>query len=185
MEKLVPKIDKSKWPQGPWLTEPDRVDFEYQGFPCLALRNWRMGNWCGYVAVPPKHPLWEISYSECGRRLFVKLGGLKVKFRPGKKSCNDSYCDHTPSSVLNVHGGLTYSDHCRHDVCHIPKPGEADNVWWFGFDCAHSEDYVPGMMALLQESIGKPNLFPWAIYRDLNYVTRQIRQLADQLAEVK
>ena len=45
----------------------------------------------------------------------------------------------------NVHGGLTYAEPCTGVVCREPQPGESDNVWWLGFDCAHSGDIVPGL----------------------------------------
>ena len=40
-------------PPGPWHDEPDHVEFEHVGFPCILHRNMA---WCGYVAVPPGHP---------------------------------------------------------------------------------------------------------------------------------
>src|ERR1700742_655501 len=40
----------------PWTTEPNRLEFENKGFPCLINRNTNMGFLCGYVAVPPEHP---------------------------------------------------------------------------------------------------------------------------------
>jgi hypothetical protein len=40
---------------GPWTSEPDEVQFEASGYPCLLLRG-PMHHWCGYVAVPPGHP---------------------------------------------------------------------------------------------------------------------------------
>jgi hypothetical protein len=39
-----------------------------------------------------------------------------------------------------VHGGLTYADRCQGAICHVPQPGESDDVWWLGFDCNHSGD---------------------------------------------
>src|SRR6266496_32796 len=33
---------------------------------------------------------------------------------------------------ISVHGGLTYSGACAGHICHIPKPGETDDVWWLG-----------------------------------------------------
>lgn len=42
-------------PEGPWHDEPDHVDFEHAGHPCI-LHRGRAGAWCGYVAVPPGHP---------------------------------------------------------------------------------------------------------------------------------
>jgi hypothetical protein len=50
------RVDKTGWADGPWMTEPDRVDFRHAGFACLMLRNARSGNWCGYAGVPPTHP---------------------------------------------------------------------------------------------------------------------------------
>lgn len=42
-------------PPGPWHDEPDHVDFEHVGHPCI-LHRGPSGAWCGYVAVPPGHP---------------------------------------------------------------------------------------------------------------------------------
>jgi hypothetical protein len=50
-------VDKSQWPRGPWDDEPDRIEFRHAGLPCLMARHPRWGNWCGYAAVPPGHPL--------------------------------------------------------------------------------------------------------------------------------
>jgi hypothetical protein len=58
------KIDRTGWPPGPWDDEPeDRMAFSHAGFKCLMVRN-HMGGWCGYVGVPPEHPLYEKSDSE-------------------------------------------------------------------------------------------------------------------------
>jgi hypothetical protein len=40
---------------GPWNDEPDAAEWESHGFPCEAKRA-NLGNWCGYVIVPPGHP---------------------------------------------------------------------------------------------------------------------------------
>lgn len=59
------RIDEPDWRavEGPWKGEPDRVDFEHAGLPCLLKRSEDMGNWCGYVAVPPGHPLHGKDYA--------------------------------------------------------------------------------------------------------------------------
>jgi hypothetical protein len=44
----------------------------------------------------------------------------------------------------DAHGGLTYKDACREDICH---KGNGDEVQWIGFDCAHAGDLVPGVSA--------------------------------------
>lgn len=154
-------LGKDQWGPGPWQDEPDRLEFEYKGFPCLMVRNTGgTGSWCGYVAVPPGHPAFEKSYQ-----------GLD----------------------LDVHGGLTYSDHCSGHICHEPKPGEPDNVWWLGFDCAHGGDLSPRMRAFEEKYIPQlegfhninDNRFIHGTYKDVAYVKKEIRRLADQLAAIK
>lgn len=52
------RIERSSpLPTGPWDYEPDRAEWrdEDTGLPCLARRG-PLGQWCGYVAVPPGHP---------------------------------------------------------------------------------------------------------------------------------
>jgi hypothetical protein len=63
MHKLIPDYDKSRWGVGPWNNEPDRFDFTHADFPCFILRNC-IGNWCGYVGVPPGHKYYSVSYEE-------------------------------------------------------------------------------------------------------------------------
>jgi hypothetical protein len=124
-----------------------------------------MGAWCGYVAVPPGHPLHGISYSQC------------------TVGCEDTYCyEHSPDAQIEVHGGLTYSAPCDGEegvgICHVPEPGESGDVWWFGFDCAHLFDVVPGLGDDLPASFAPPK----AEYRDLAYVRSEVNRLAEQLS---
>jgi hypothetical protein len=141
-------IDKTGWPNGPWMTEPDRKEWRRAGFPCLIRRVSHSGALCGYVAVPPGHP-WH------------------------GKSYDDIEAD--------VHGGLTYAAACRGDICHVPAPGEPDDVWWLGFDHAHAWDRMPGTEAR------NPNLgaFDGSVYRDMTFVTAGVEALADQAAVAK
>lgn len=101
-----------EWGIGPWWSEPDRLEWRSHGLPCLVVRN-PMGSLCGYVGLPPEHPLHGKGYEDDG--------------------------------VPYVHGGATYAAACAHRVCHVPAPGESDNVWWFGFDCAHAGDLTPSL----------------------------------------
>ena len=125
-------IDKSGWGEGPWNDEPDKLQWqdEKTGLPCLIVRNRKMGNWCGYVGVPDGHPFYDMPDDEA-------------------------------QNMVEVHGGLTFSSFCqetdseREGVCHVPGEGEPDNVWWLGFDCAHSGDnehngYYGGIMPTLK-----------------------------------
>lgn len=139
-------------PPGPWDAEPDHVDFVHVSLPCILHRN-DFHAWCGYVGVPPGHP-------------------LHGKDHDGDR---DDY-DNAPSATLEVHGGLTFSGSCQEGgpICHKPAPGEPDDVWWFGFDCNHCFDEAPGLRL---DGLGLGG-----IYRDLAYVRRETERLAEQLA---
>jgi hypothetical protein len=114
--------DKSNWLEGPWKHELDHVVFEHAGVPCILHRGGG-GNWCGYAAVPPGHPYHGLHYDT----VYEKECELGV-----------------PDDLrVNVHGGLTYAEACGGHICHVPKPGEPDNVWWFGFDFGHAYDVSP------------------------------------------
>lgn len=138
------ETNKEDWGQGPWLDEPNRVQWQHSsGLHCIAHRN-RFGAWCGYVGVPPSHPMHGKDYD---------------------------------SVDADVHGGLTYSAPCDGGhICHVAPEGEPDEVWWFGFDCAHSGDSCPSYL-----SYGFPS-FANGTYRTLGYVQNETNQLAEQLA---
>jgi hypothetical protein len=138
-------MDRSSWGEGPWQEEVDKIQWPdpETGYPCLAVRN-KLGNWCGYVGIGQDHPAYGKDYEEVDVR---------------------------------VHGGLTYSAHCdeyrEHGICHIPDPGEPDDTYWLGFDCAHSDDLSPGLHEYYQ--------WDWGKYRTLAYVREQCQYLAWQL----
>ncbi len=148
---------------GPWMNEPDKVQWvdEDTDLDCLANRG-PMGNWCGYVGVPPGHPLHGKDYDEV------------YDLRPD----------------IDVHGSLTFAGGCDedapegHGICHIPLPGRPDDVWWLGFDCGHGMDVIPYLLSI--EGPTPPGR-PWGepTYKTLAYVQFECRRLARQLAEIK
>lgn len=162
VNEMVHEYDKAAWGNGPWLSEPDRVDFTHAGLPCLLLRG-PFGAWCGYVAVLPGHPWHGLGYSQC----------IEKHDHDDEWSCYD----HCPGSKVSVHGGLTYAGPCRPPICHVPAAGESDDVWWFGFDCSHAYDYVPRLAMLGSSGLAD-------VYRDLAYVRYEAEQLAEQLASL-
>lgn len=184
-------IDKSLWPRGPWDAEPDKKQWqdEVTGLPCLIVRVEHSGHLCGYVGVPAKHPLHGKSYSEPCDKLREALElrmnspmGDNPSFSVLIQALAGRELEPTPDSVFQVHGGLTFADHCHETkdecrgICHKPAEGEPDSVWWFGFDCDHCDDRSPvSASALLRER---------GVYRDFAYVAEQCRQLAAQLAMV-
>jgi hypothetical protein len=166
-------VDKSTWGPGEWQDEPDRVDFVRAGFACLALRHPNHGHWCGYVGVPREHPLYGLDWQK------------------------SAYGD------LNFHRGINYSAPCEEGglICHVPAPGQPDDVWWIGGDFLHLFDFAPGMDARLREATAGAEALgaPWAdalrpkgqrdpifreVYRTLPYVRHEIEHLADELAAV-
>lgn len=46
----------------PWETEPDHVEFEHVGYPCI-LHRGPVGAWCGYVGIPSTHPFYKKEYN--------------------------------------------------------------------------------------------------------------------------
>lgn len=153
MEPVIEKIDKSGWGPGPWQDEPDRKEWKHAGFACLIVRVPSHGALCGYVGVPPGHPWHGKDY-----------GDVEVAFPD-----------------IDVHGGLTYAAKCHGRVCHVPAPGEPDELWWLGFDHAHAFDVSPAYSARYRELYGHHSNFD-EVYRDMNYATAGVEHLAEQAA---
>lgn len=153
-------VKKKDWGEGPWLNEPDKIQWEDKatGLPCLIVRNGGVtGALCGYVGVAPGHPWFGIDYGDI--------------------------------EEISVHGGLTFSDACQKDnkdygVCHVAEDGI--ERWWIGFDCAHAYDLSPALDAQLKDFRrlrGRPSHNSYEVYRDVEYVKGQCAELARQVKE--
>ena len=139
------KVDRSRFGRGPWDHEPeDRIEWRGEHGRPCLMVRSPMGAWCGYVAVEPGHP-WH-----------------------GKA--------HTELPEVEAHGGLSYHGPCVEGgaICHVPADGEPDDVWWLGFDCAHSWDVVPSMAGFASAD---------SSYRDITEVRYEVERLADQAHE--
>lgn len=168
-------LDKPSWGEGPWLREPDKVQWvdEATGLDCLIVRQPRAGHLCGYVGVGPDHPWHGKGYSSC------------------VEGCGEDWCGHSPDSLVRVHGGLTFADACAesedpaHGICHVAEPGRPEHVWWFGFDCAHGGDLSPATEAYFRDRNPALCSGGWLeTYKDRSYVEGEIRRLARQIADV-
>lgn len=108
--------DRSRYPNGPWDDEPDKIQWpdEATGLPCLIVRA-PLSALCGYVGVPRNHPAYEMGYNEVEVDVH---GGLSFASK-----CSEGEEEGT--------------------ICHVVEPGEPDDVWWLGFDCGHAFDLVP------------------------------------------
>lgn len=166
---------------GEWLHEADKVAWRdpATGYECIMLRNHRGGHLCGYVGVPPEHPMYGFEQDAIA-----------------------------PDLGIEVHGGITYARHCEESpasdrplglearrICHVPRMVERAaetsyatdyrtqdrHAWWFGFECDHLADVVPKDPAHrksgLEAGIGQ-------IYRNDAYVFTEVTNLAAQLYAV-
>ncbi len=121
--------------------------------PALVVRG-PSGALCGYVGVNSSHPWFEQDYDN-------------IEPYPA------------------VHGGLTFASKCDprpeaevDGICHKVEIGEDDNIWWLGFDCAHSGDYCP-KYDLILPAFGRSE----ETYKNLKYVKNEIELLAVQAME--
>lgn len=146
-------IDKSEWKRGEWDNEPDRIEWRSGDLACLIVRSKSTGALCGYVGVPAGHP-WH-----------------------GQKYGSDAL------DSVEIHGGLTYSAPCVEGghICHVPQPGEPDEVWWQGFDCGHSWDISPAFSGLYGFSTEPSSL--GESYKTIAYVRSEVERLAEQAKE--
>lgn len=152
------------WGEGPWLKEPDRIEFEHLGVSCLIVRmviEETMGHkfggyFCGYCRIPEGH------------RFFDKL---------------EEYID------VSVHGGITFADFGGHESIHGFKQGE----YWIGFDCAHSSDIIPSLKKV-QKDFYLYNEFKKSFpdssllnptYKEISFAIGECKDLASQISTLQ
>ena len=153
---------------GPWDNEPDLVRFKYKGLWCAIIRSPGSGHLCGYVGLDEKHPWFGKDY---GAHLAPK--------------CKEEFCcEHTPCSIINVHGGLTYAGPLTFTRIGVKELKLPENLHWFGFDCAHCDDMCHFSVSMEEFSEVHGFSKRLGIYRDMQYVKEQCIRLADQLLEV-
>lgn len=93
--------------------------------------------------------------------------------------------DYSQVQGIYCHGDLTYSGLCGGHICHVPEPGQPEDVWWLGFDTAHFTDVSPGLLAMEKRLAWPPKpVTPyWTYtYKNLAYVKQEVETLANQLA---
>jgi hypothetical protein len=147
------------------------------GYECIIMREPRGEYLRGFVGVEPGHPLY----------------GFGHKAVP-------------PELDIEVHGGLTYSAVCQKGsspqprlleqaraICHVLRPARfapivdatdhhaGADAWWFGFDCNHIYDLVPGEPRDRARFLGGET---GATFKDDGYVYDQVVDLAAQLRAI-
>jgi hypothetical protein len=179
----------------PWETEPTSLAFEADGLPCVMRRNPRWGTWCGYVGVGPEHPLFGLPTNHElklpmtwfeGRKGLEGTGPMDLFMHAISGKELGEACG--ISLAFQVHGGLNFADDS-------PPEHEPDGRWWFGFDCGHAGDYVPGggqMRGIMSDMIeSMPEhvrgtmrgivFGSEGVYRDQQYVVSECQSLAAQM----
>lgn len=156
--------------------EVERVYHESQsGYRCAVIIT-ELGHRCGYVGIPHTHFLHGCEYN-------MKHSGLwpyaeTIYYEPvdrDKISIIALFCDPSPIEpeiIFRVHGGITFSS------ADPEYPVPNNNLWWFGFDCAHAGD------APIPERV-PPELRAFRIgggeVRSLDYCMNECNGLARQL----
>ncbi len=163
-------LDKSDWGPGPWQDEPDRAEWrdEKTGLPCLAIRHRDHGNWCGYVAVPGDHP-WATQDP-----MRIRLDGTEHPVHPDE-GWDDRDYDEIAIEITYGPAPCDPDDSDPLRVCHVPQPGERDDVRWIGFDFGHSGDYQPGYRHKIKGDT----------YKDLSCVKEHCTRFSAQVKQVQ
>ena len=145
MEELSARNDErqEKARREVWKHPKPLREWTAHGLRCFMLSGV-VGGPNGYAVVPPEHPWYAVHYSECP-----------------KSECDEEWCEHTPESGIEVHGGITLSA--------LVKDG-----WAFGFDTAHVGD---------QLAMGASGLVPGTVW-ELGNVATETEHMAKQLSEV-
>jgi len=102
---------------------------------------------------------------------------------------------------LGISADINYGAACSPPICHVPAPGEPDDVWWLGLDFGHCWDLSPGrdaflpssrrdlsselaeLLALTEQTIARSG--PMETYRALPYVRRTVEKIAEELAAME
>lgn len=166
---------------GPWSGEADKIAWTdpMTGLGCIIRRSPHGQHLCGYVSVPPEHPLFGRHVDTMGEQL------------------------------IGVHGGLDYSSACQHwepeeiSICH-PSEGQTrrfvlgggrqkvhindeaaagHDAWWFGFSCNQIDDITP----TTRNSASHARLLDGVTertYKTEAYVFRECVRLARQLRAI-
>jgi hypothetical protein len=154
-----------KWGEGPWIEEPDGVEWKYKGIQCFVKRN-DFGALNGYCFVPKGHPFDQpMETHECFGNKFSNMKG----------------CFELP---IDVHGGITFGERTIDDRAVIGFDCS------HSMDIAPGmENSMKEAQRLLHEKI--PNLPKLSSkilersYKDIQFVMGETERMVDQMLEYK
>ena len=143
--------------------------------------------------INPKTRLWETEPDflefideDTGYRCFIQRHpGLKhlcgyVELPKEHKLYGKTNVDNEFFFNLDVHGGVTYAN-AKRIKRHEKRPNlfiDEYASFVVGFDCGHAGDLAPGLVPSIKS-------FHEEVYRDIEYVTNECKNLAKQLKELE
>lgn len=151
--------------------------FKHADLICCIQRNMWGGNYNGYVAVNEGHPFYGKGYDtlvHVNDTEAIQFNGNYIGLLLAAASPETEVGLLRLDTAINVHGGITYADKDLNGI----ENGFFGNVWWFGFDTAHSGD-----LRVYQTDTDRKFPMNHDEYRDLAYVTAETQQLAEQLSK--
>lgn len=118
----------------PWENEPDLVQFESHGFPCVIRRVEGLGHLCGYIGVPKE--LEQDYYDE-----------FEPKVHGGWTYIEDRFPGAEPD------GRYWYGFDCAHSGDLVPKYAESGNI--LGTGTYRTVDFVRGELERVAGEVAK------------------------------
>lgn len=104
-------IDKSAWGPGPWQDEPDRVEWEHAGLPCLMVRSRDLGQWCARRRATASS---RAATRTRGHRRRCPMCDLSLSEHDTSAGCGDA--EHRAALALRAAGAPAWSPIVRrHD----------------------------------------------------------------------
>ncbi len=106
--------NKSNFPPGKWLHEPDFCEWHRSGFTCLAIRDMSLGVWKGFIGLKSNHRFFNKSLEKILRDPLVV------------------------DAFLGVYGGISTAGGLPARYKDISK-----GIWWLGIETSHGGDLMP------------------------------------------
>ncbi|QXT34908.1 hypothetical protein KV697_14130 [Sphingomonas sanguinis] len=173
---------------GPWSGEADKVSWRDMptGYGCIIRRSPFGRHLCGFVSVPPTHPLFGRGTSAFEEHLVGVHGGIDYA-----AACQAAIPEEV--SVCHPTGRAARPSEtpaarlARHTVYEndVAKGHAHDDAWWFGFSCNQIGDLVPNADAARLRTQQQLAGVVEPVYRTEAYVYRECVRLAVQLKAIE
>lgn len=144
-----------------------------------ARESWREGPW----TTEPDRELW-VDETTGLRCLVQRYEHGALCGYVGLPTNHPWYENHDALHSVQVHGGLTYAEDPKGVVC--DPSNETEELWWIGFDCAHSPDLCPGRISpdAITKLYGRLLTFDAGSNSDKTYRTfQQVKKWTTALAQ--